>query len=114
MIRAGDLRHRASLQRQDTTRDSFGQEITTWTEISPIWCLISPVTGKEIYLSGQVKSETTHQIKCRYRSEFANPKTATSLRILFKDRIFNITSCINRDERNVEVWLMASEGLNEG
>ena len=113
-MRAGDLRHRAELQQQLVTKDSYGQQVNSWVTLATIWCQISPVSGKEAFMAQQVQSETTHQIRCRYRQEFANPKTVAACRLLFKGRIFNITSSINWDERNREITLMATEGLNDG
>lgn len=113
-MRAGDLRHRAILQQQVSTRDSFGQAVQTWAPIATIWCQISPLSGREAFLAQQVQSEVTHQIACRYRPEFAVPKIVATYRILFGTRVFNIGSSINKDERNREMTLSATEGLNDG
>lgn len=113
-MRAGDLRHRAVLQQQVNTTDSFGQQALTWTTLATIWCQISPISGREALLAQQVQSEITHQITCRYRPEFAVPKTVATYRLLFGSRAFNITSSINKDERNREITLVATEGLTDG
>ena len=113
-MRAGDLRHRVSLQRQAASKDSFGQRLLTWETMTQMQCRISPISGKEAAIAGQMRSEITHEISCRYRPEFADPKIASTYRILFGNRIFNISSSVNRDERNREMTLMVVEGLNDG
>jgi SPP1 family predicted phage head-tail adaptor len=113
-VRAGDLRHRAKLQQQVDTQDSFGQAVQTWATLATIWCQISPLSGREALIAQQVQSEITHQVICRYRPELAVPKAVATYRLLFGARVFNITSSVNKDERNREITLMATEGLTDG
>lgn len=119
-MRAGDLRHRVSVQQRVTSQDSFGGQSLVWTDIvfpSPdgkIPAHIQPLNGRELMAAQAVQSETTHSITVRYNAVFSRPEDADKLRIVWKGRIFNITASINEDERNRMVTLSATEGLNNG
>lgn len=68
-MRAGRLRHRVTIERRGTTRDDGGQEIETWTVISPEGGLpadIRPLSGRELLLAQQVNAEINTEIELRY------------------------------------------------
>ena len=113
-MRAGDLRHQVTLQRRDIIRDSMGGQATNWTDVCTTRAGISQLSGRELEVARSIHSEVTHSITLRYRPEFANPTKAAALRLLFRDRVFNIVSVNNIDERCRYLELVCSEGLNDG
>jgi len=103
-LRAGDLRHRITIQTPSETSDGIGGMTTTWSTFKKIWAAIWPLRGAEYLAAMQITSEITHKIRIRYLSG-VTPK----MRILFGTRYFDIQSIINPDERNIYLELMCRE-----
>lgn len=108
-MKIGRLRHRITIQKYTATRDSFGADVEDWTDIANVWASITPVSGKEYYAAQQINAEITTKITIRYIKDI-NPK----MRVVFKDRMFEILSVINSEERNIELNLMCKECLESG
>lgn len=43
-IQAGKLRHKITIRRETTTRDEYGSEIKTWTDLATVWASIDPLS----------------------------------------------------------------------
>jgi SPP1 family predicted phage head-tail adaptor len=121
LISAGTLRKRITLQRSTTEQDGRGRQTVIWTDVAKkVWAGINPITGREQFSADATQAEVSHIISVRYRDIFADPKTVAAMRALYKPRgsdvvrIFNIHACLNVDERNFDVQLLCSEGLNAG
>lgn len=56
-----------------------------------------------------IHAATSHEITIRYV-----PGIVASMRIVFNGRNFNLSRPINTDERNVELIIPATEGMNDG
>lgn len=117
-MRAGDLRRRITIQLKGTAADTFGQASTSWTDFLTCWAAISPLSGRELVTAQAINAEITHQISIRYLESLANPMQVAAMRIVYQNggvtRYFNVLSSQNVDERNRELLLSASEGLNLG
>jgi SPP1 family predicted phage head-tail adaptor len=113
-VQAGKLRKRLVLQSRAAGLDSVGSPSNVWTDVATVWGELLPMSGRALLAAQAVKSELTHEITLRYRAEFANPITAAEMRVVYGGRYFNIHAVLNKDERNRELTLMASEGLNNG
>lgn len=101
----GKLRHRIIIQYIDEAKtDSQGNPLENWNVLKEVWASIEPVRGREVYDIKMVQLEVTHRIIIRYISGLS-----TKYRILFGDRIFNIDSIINVNERNIYLELMCIE-----
>lgn len=111
-MRAGKLRHRITIQQlvagsPDTL--PTGEPDVSWAEYLTVYASIDPVTGREPFLSQQKIGETSHKVRIRYRSGIV-PK----MRVLYGSRVFDILAVLNWEEKNAELLLLCSEGLNEG
>lgn len=113
-IAAGELNRRVTVQARATTQDTYGGQDFIWTDLFTAWASINPMSGRELVAAQAAQSDSTHEIKMRYRSEFANPTEVQKYRILYKARIFNVKASMNQEERNRVVVLQAQEGLNNG
>lgn len=118
-MRAGDLRRRITLQTRDTTRDSYGQQVTTWTDfMTGVPADIQSLAGRELLAAQATYSEATHLIVIRYMTLLSDPVKVAAMRAVYGNggttRYFNIGACQNIDERNKEMHLFVSEGLNQG
>lgn len=103
-MRAGELRHRITIQEQGETKDSFGADTLTWQDFATVWAAIEPLQGREYFAAQQVHAEVTTKIRIRYL-----PGVKPSMLVLFGNRKFNILAVTNSNERNRELVLMAKE-----
>ena len=103
-MRAGQLRHRISIQSVGSTVDDYGDLSNSWSTDATVWARISPISGNEEKIASQLTGVETHRIRIRYRSGV----TAHN-RVLFGSRTFEIVSANNWDERNVFIEILAKE-----
>ncbi|SFB02736.1 phage head-tail adaptor, putative, SPP1 family [Collimonas sp. OK607] len=113
-VRAGQLSRRLRIQSRSSVQDSFGQQQLIWTDLITVWADIQPLAGRELESAQRMVSEVSHQIIVRFQPLFSDTRVVAEYRALYKGRIFNIQACMNEDERNAVVTLLASEGLNDG
>ena len=107
-MRAGTMRHKVVIQQNvPTEKDSYGAEVDNWTDYATVWASIEPARGREFWESQQVNAEVTGRIRIRYLGGIT-PK----MRVKHGNRIFDIVSVINPEERNRELQLMVKESVN--
>ena len=103
-MRAGSLRHEIIIQRYAESIDDFGGVTKDWIDLLTTRASIKPISAKDI-VSGAVQiNETSHSVFMRYQTDI-KPND----RIIFKGRIFDITSVINREEKNITIELLCKE-----
>lgn len=105
-MRSGTLRHRIIIQGSTEVEDGMGGFATVWADKLEMWVAIWPLTAKERLDAMKLELQLTHKIRGRYRSEIMAKD-----RIKFGTRIFNIVSLINKDERNVQLDMLALEDI---
>ena len=98
-MRAGQLRHRVTLEQRANQR-TRGIVTETWGAEQVLWANVEPLTGRELERARTVVANATHKVTMRYRSSI----TARS-RLVFDNRILNIEAVRNVDERNRELIL---------
>lgn len=86
-MRAGRLRHRISIQSVGSTYDDYGDLSNSWSTDAIVWASVSPVSGKQEKIAGELTGVETHSIKIRYRSG-----VSAHNRLQFGARIFEIVS----------------------
>lgn len=104
VMKIGELRHRITIQENISAKDSFGADTPNWTDVATVWASIEPLSGKEFFAAQQINAEINTKIIMRYRTGIKPEMRAT-----FKDRVFDILSVINDNERNISLVLMAKE-----
>lgn len=105
-MRSGPLRHRVSVQRQEPTRDEFGEIVANeWVEIGKRWAEVKPISGREALVSNQDLNEVTTRIRMRFFP------IRGSDRIVFKERIYNIQFINNIDEQDYQLEILCQEGV---
>lgn len=102
-MNVGAMCHRITFQRQMPEKDVLGGQTGPWEDVATTWAQIKPVSGKE-YFSQVRETTVSHKIYCRYR-----PGITPRMRIKFRERIFEIISVINWDEKNEGLTLMCEE-----
>lgn len=113
-LSAGTLRKRITLQQQGTSVDSYGQPVTTWSDVATVWASVEPSVGRELIAAQAVSLDQPTTITIRWQAGLASPKAVAAMRAVYDGRIFNIHSVENESERNTLLTLPASEGLNDG
>jgi SPP1 family predicted phage head-tail adaptor len=111
-MRAGNLRHQIVIEQRSATQDSFGGLPETWSTLKTVYAEIQPLSGREKEAAQAINVDISHQINIRYQSAFADPRVTAAYRVRFGSRLFNIHASMNVDERNQEITLLASEGMN--
>ena len=111
-MRAGTLRHKATIQKLDGTLDALGQENQTWVDVALTWAAIEPLRGDERFTAQQEVAQVTTRIKMRFI-----PGIVAKMRVKFIDlaeepdfsRFYDILAVINVGQRNRELHLMCME-----
>ena len=106
-MRVGRLRHRVELQEATETRGDYGDVTREWSTIATRWAGIEPMSGREIMQADQVNAKLSHRVRMRYDADVTPAK-----RLKFGSRIFDISSVINRDEKNAELEVLCSEAVD--
>lgn len=108
-MRAGNLRNKAEIQEIGSSQNEFGEVVKgEYTKFKDVWCSITPISGKESFLSNADFSKTTHKIRIRY-IEGIN----ASQRLVWRGRIFNFLGTMNIGERDKVIEIKAEE-VNNG
>lgn len=86
----GELRHRIKLQKLETRVNENGFEEEEWVDFKILWASIKNLHGREYFQAAAVQKENTVKFIIRYI-----PELDTSMKILFKNKHYDITSIDN-------------------
>lgn len=100
----GELRHRITFQKLVVDTNENGFEIEDWIDIKTVWSAITNLHGREYFEAAAVQAENTVKFTIRYL-----PNIDASMRILFKNKQFNITSIDNIKYQNKFIEIKAME-----
>lgn len=88
MQRAGELRHRITVQVMGPDRDEDNYPIDpTWTEYKKLWAKVTHLSGKDLIAAQANQSKVVARLKIRYREDIT-----TEMRIIYKDKVYGIDS----------------------
>lgn len=100
----GELRHRITLQKFTTTVNENGFEEETWIDFKTLWASVSNLHGREYFEAAAVQKENTVKFTVRYIKDLD-----TSMKILFKDKSYNIIQIDNIRYENKFIEIKAME-----
>jgi len=103
-MRAGELRHRITLQKPSHSRDDFKEMDTSHSDVATVRAAIEWQSGRRYVEAAQVNAEVQGIIRIRYRSD-----VESDWRIKYGDRYIIILSIANVRERNEELVLWCKE-----
>jgi SPP1 family predicted phage head-tail adaptor len=103
-MRAGELRHRITLQTNTPTANSVGEFVDTWTDFVTVSAAVEPLTGNRLFAAEQANSLVQGMVRIRYLAG-----VVATMRIVFGTRYFQIISIIDRDEKHRELQLLYKE-----
>lgn len=108
-MQSGQLRKRLTIQQRSAAQDSYGQPLTTWTDVATVWGAVEPLSGRELMAAEAVQAEVTHQVVIRYR-----PGISAKMRIAYGARLFDIQNVLDENERHRILTLLCLEGMSDG
>lgn len=103
-MKAGDLDKRATIQYPAKSKNGFGEDIETWTDLDTIWCSIEPVSGAEKWLQQERISEATSKVRMRHRANLDS-----TMRLHYKNRYLQFLGVMNIGENNIELLIPCKE-----
>ena len=106
-MKIGQLRHRLEIQEKKSVKDELGNQVSEWFTVATAWAAIEPIRGEEYWAAGAQQGETIHRVTMRYV-----PGVTPEHRLLFGDRILEIESTLNLEERSRLLELLCKERLN--
>lgn len=110
-MRAGDLRHRITLQRPQHMQDPVtGAMNVSWAEVAKTWARIEPLSARDFIAAASNQSKVSARIVIRYRSGIDS-----TMRIVHRDKIYSIEGVLADPKSGLDyLTLPCSEGVNDG
>jgi len=102
MMHAADLRYLIVIQEPTTDRNSYGEDVPTWSELDTVYAAVEPLSGRELFEAQHEITEVMVKFTIRYRDD-----VTAVMRISFDSDIYNIKEVINVDERDRMLTLLA-------
>lgn len=104
-MRAGRLNKKINIEALTTVVSSDGGTRQDWQVVSEgIWAAIEPLRGKEWFDAGGTHSEVDHRIRIRHKQGIKS-----SMRVVHKNRIFDVQYAIDIKSDGRELHLMCKE-----
>jgi SPP1 family predicted phage head-tail adaptor len=103
-MRAGQLRHRITIQSRTTTVDSSGGTSDTWATFLQANAEIKTQTGREGLVADMPQTESTMVVRMRFQ-----PGITTDMRVLYHARTLDINYIDNVIENDAELLLYCRE-----
>ena len=97
---AQELNTKIALSRQETTRDSEGYPVTTWTQYAQAFAKFEPLVGREYFAAAQITNNEQAKVTIRYMDGIE-----ASDRITARGKHWNIQSVQNIRNRNRELLI---------
>jgi SPP1 family predicted phage head-tail adaptor len=108
-MRAGELRHRITLQRKNAVRDSYGESVPTWITVATVWAQVETTGGSESVDAAQVAlASLSYMVTIRYRRD-----VVPTMRVLWGDRVLEISAVTEPDNRRRLLALLCAEIVDE-
>lgn len=91
------------------TVDELLQEEVNYDLVASVWAMVKTLQGREYIAAKQVNAEHTTRFVIRYSSTVKQliQDNSTSLEIHYDNRIYDVESIINDDERNKTFTIIA-------
>lgn len=93
-VKAGDLRHRITIETASRTSDGAGGASVTWNAVADVWAAIWTRSSDETFEHDRLAGRATHDIWIRYRSD-----VKPEMRIRSGARTFGILGVIDPEDR---------------
>lgn len=114
MIEIGRLDRRISIEALSNAQDIYGQDTGEWQAVCRVWANIRPVKAAEQVQAMAMTGSITHTVAIRYRASLADPKAVAGMRMMYRNRVFNIAGCRDYEEGHRFLILDCVEGSING
>ena len=104
---AGELRHKAVLEKPDDSQDGEGTTALAWSPLATVQVGVTPLSGKERLEAGAVSAEVSHRVRMRARAG-----VTSRMRLVLVNRgnrVLQIVSVLDEGERNRYLTLLCAE-----
>lgn len=103
-MQAGTLRRQVVIEQPSGAQNGLGEPAQSWSEVATVPAHIEPMGGREALVAGQLNAMSSYAIRLRFY-----PGLSTRMRVRYGDRVFEIVTVQNVDERNREIVLSCIE-----
>lgn len=101
-------RSRVGIYKRVYTSNDMGGYSQTLSEISTVWCNITPLVGRELMKYSQVYPTAQYKITMRYR-----PDVNTEMKLYYNKHYWNILSVQDLDNMQDELEILAQNTPSE-
>ena len=108
----GKRRHPIVIEHDASTeQDSAGGFVEDWQPLfeRARWGAINPGRGREFESAKAQHAELTHVVTLRYESAIDTAWRQSNIRLKYGERIFNVLTLVNKDERDRELLIYCEE-----
>ncbi|MED4354074.1 phage head closure protein [Schinkia azotoformans] len=104
-MNAGLFRHKIVIQSFSEKKDELGQILKEWTNTYNLWAMIRTIQGTEYIEASATQNQDTTRFVIRFMKNIE-----PTMRIVYKNKIYNIISVINDDETDKTLTIIAKSG----
>lgn len=104
-MRAGQLRHLATVEQPTRSQAASGQPTITWSTLAQTYVKICPLSGRDLWNAQQIQPDLTHRIEARWIDG-----VTSDMRLTVGSRVFHIAEPPeNVEERNILLRMLCIE-----
>lgn len=103
-MRAGQLRHRIRLQRQQLGDDLAGGDDMSFVEVDVVDARVETAGGREFWEAKRLTPELTHEVEIRYRSD-----VKAGMRFIYEDAVLRIHAARDPEGRRIRLLCFCTE-----
>lgn len=100
----GRLNKKVKIQSLTNLKNEYGELEEVWQDLKEVWAEVKPLTGRSFFSAQQINSEITHSVIIRYIKDMK-----PSMRVMYRDRFFEILYIMDFNEENKALQLMCKE-----
>ena len=101
---SGRYTKRIKLEKPIQIKNSYNELEETWQTVGERWANVIPMRSRELLAAGQVNEQINHRVEIRYIKDLDS-----TWRIVYRDKVLNIDSVINVEDRNRYLELVCIE-----
>lgn len=101
-MQIGRLNRRITIEEKSVSRDSYGAEVITWSEVVTVWAAVLPVRGREYIAMRQAQADVTTRFVIHYRAGLT-----PAMRVLYNGAHYGIVEVIDTEDGHRFIEMMA-------
>ena len=111
MTRNVNLTRKLTLETRESTPDGFGGFEISWVAIGSLWAEVSPRSGREDFLSGEIRPRVRYRIIVRAAPLGAPSRPSADQRFREGERVFDILTVAEHDVHGRYLEIISEEGV---